>query len=87
VNGVQKEGHSKEQWIEKQIDKYAPFLPNLRKHNRDYSGGNYLLRVLKVGNENPQDLHKAAPLISDNERAQLIIKTAFDNDFRPRLLM
>lgn len=32
VNGVQKDGHSKDKWIESQIAKYAECLPNLRKH-------------------------------------------------------
>lgn len=30
VNGVQKDGHSKDKWIESQIAKYAECLPNLR---------------------------------------------------------
>src|SRR5690349_21333443 len=36
VNGVQKEGHSKEHWIESQIEKYAASLANLKKHNAHY---------------------------------------------------
>jgi hypothetical protein len=83
VNGVQKDGHSKEHWIEKQIEKYAACLPNLRKHNPDYPDAGYLLSVVKAGNENRDDLHKAPPLISDNEGAQLIIKTLLDDDPRP----
>ena len=83
VNGVQKEGHSKEHWIEKEIEKYGACLPNLRKHNPDYPDASYLLSVVKVGNEHPEDLHKAPPLISDNEGAQLIIKTLLDDDPRP----
>jgi len=34
VNGVQRDGHSKEHWIEKQIANYAACLLNLRKHDR-----------------------------------------------------
>src|SRR5436305_7604647 len=83
VNGVQKDGHSKEHWIEKQIEKYAVSLPNLRKHKPAYPDADYLLSVVKAGNENREDLHKAPPLISDNEGAQLIIKTLLDNDPRP----
>jgi hypothetical protein len=83
VNGVQKDGHSKDQWIEKLIAKYEQCLPNLKKHNPDYPDAAYLLSVLKVGNENRNDLRKAPPLISDNEGAQLIIKTLLDSDPRP----
>lgn len=45
VNGVQKDGHSKDKWIESQIAKYAECLPNLRKHNPDYPDAEYLLSV------------------------------------------
>lgn len=83
VNGVQKNGHSKEKWIEGLIDRYDQCLPNLRKHNPDYPDKAYLLSVLKVGNENSADLGKAPPLISDNEGAQLIIKVLTDDDPRP----
>lgn len=83
VNGVQKDGHSKDKWIEAQIAKYAECLPNLRKHNPDYPDVEYLLSVLKVGNENREDLHKLPPLLSDSEGAQLIIKTLLDDDPRP----
>ncbi len=83
VNGVQKDGHSKEQWIEKQIEKYAASLPNLRKHNPDYPAAGDLLRVVKVGIENRDDLHTAPPLLSNSEGAQLIIKTLLDDDPRP----
>jgi hypothetical protein len=83
VNGVQKDGHSKEQWIEKQIEKYAACLPNLRKHNPDYPDAGYLLSVVKVGNENREDMLKAPPLLSNSEGAQLIIETLLDDDPRP----
>jgi hypothetical protein len=83
VNGVQKDGHSKEQWIEKQIEKYAACLPNLRKNNPDYPDASYLLSVVKVGNENREDMHKAPPLLYNSEGAELIIKTLLDNDPRP----
>lgn len=83
VNGVQKNGHSKEKWIEGLIDRYDQCLPNLRKHNPDYPDKAYLLSVLKVGNENSADLGKSPTLISDNEGAQLIIKVLTDDDPRP----
>ncbi len=83
VNGVQKDGHSKDKWIEKLIAKYDQCLPNLRKHRPDYPSAAYLLSVLTVGNENRHDLRKAPPLLSDSEGAQLIIHTLLDGDPRP----
>ncbi|MBQ6861984.1 MAG: DUF1593 domain-containing protein [Alistipes sp.] len=83
VNGVQKDGHSKERWIEKQIALYESCLINLRLHNPDYPDADKLLRVVTVGNENRADLHKAPPLLSDSEGAQLIIRTLLDDDPRP----
>ena len=83
VNGVQKDGHSKEQWIEKQIEKYAACLPNLRKHNPGYPDASYLLSVVKVGNENREDIQKAPQLLSNSDGAQLIIQTLLDDDPRP----
>ena len=32
----QKNGHSREKWIEAQLDAYESVLPNLRKHNANY---------------------------------------------------
>lgn len=83
VNGVQKDGHSKDHWIEKQIESYAACLPNLRNHNPGYPDATYLLSVVKVGNENRKDINTAPPLLSNSEGAQLIIKTLLDNDPRP----
>ncbi len=83
VNGVQKDGHSKERWIEEQIAYYKEVLPNLRKHNPDYPDAEELLKVVSVGNENRADLRKAPPLLSDSEGAQLIIRTLLDDDPRP----
>lgn len=83
VNGVQKDGHSKDKWIEALIAKYNECLPNLKIHNPDYPDADYLLSVLKVGNENRNDLGKSPTLLSDSEGAQLIIATLLDNDPRP----
>ena len=83
VNGVQKDGHSKERWIEEQIAHYATCLPNLRKHNPDYPDAEELLKVIAVGNENRADLRKDPTLLSDSEGAQLIIRTLLDEDPRP----
>ncbi len=83
VNGVQKDGHSKDKWIEAQIEKYAAVLPNLRLHRPDYPSPEYLLSVLKVGNEVREDMYKAPPLLSHSEGAQLIIDALLDDDPRP----
>jgi hypothetical protein len=83
VNGVQKSGHSKEKWIEKQIGEYEKCLPNFKKHRPDYPDASYLMSVIKVGNENAADLNKAPPLLSDNEGAQHIISVLLDPDPRP----
>ena len=83
VNGVQKDGHSKDHWIEAQIAHYAECLPNLRLHRPDYPDAEYLLSVLKVGNEIREDMYKAPPLLADSEGAQLIIRTLLDDDPRP----
>jgi len=83
VNGVQKDGHSKDRWIEAQIAHYAECLPNLRLHHPDYPDAEYLLSVLKVGNEIREDMYKSPPLLADSEGAQLIIRTLLDDDPRP----
>ncbi len=83
VNGVQKDGHSKDLWIEAQIEKYAEVLPNLRLHHPDYPSAEQLLDVLKVGNEVRGDMYKAPPLLSHSEGAQLIIDALLDDDLRP----
>lgn len=81
----QKHGHSKEPWLEKQLDAYEQVLPNLRKHNPDYPGADYLRSVCRVGNENIKDLWVAPPDMAtkDTAGAQLIIDTLLDNDPRP----
>jgi hypothetical protein len=83
VNGVQASGHSGDRWIEAQISKYAQVLPNLRVHNPDYPSAEYLLSVLKIGNENSGDLNSNPSTIDGKEGAQLIINVLLDNDPRP----
>ena len=79
----QKGGHSKDKWIEAQIAEYAKCLPNLRKHRPDYPDAEYLLSVLKAGNENAGDLGNPPPTLSHSEGAQLIIDALLDEDPRP----
>jgi hypothetical protein len=57
----QKNGHSKEPWLENQLAAYEQVLPSLRKHNPDYPSADYLRSVCRVGNENIKDLWVAPP--------------------------
>jgi len=82
VNGVQASGHSGDHWIEALIDKYDQVLPNLRVHNPDYPSKEYLLSVLKVGNENSGDRNSPPPTIDGKEGAQLMIDRLLDDDMR-----
>jgi hypothetical protein len=81
----QKKGHSDKKWIEAQLDAYEQVLPNLRKHNSDYPDARHLRSVLRVGNENANDLYVPPPDMKtkDTPGAQLIIDTLLDYDPRP----
>ena len=81
----QKRGHSDKKWIEAQLDAYGQVLPNLRKHNPGYPDADHLRSVMRVGNENPDDLYIAPPDMATKNTAgaQLIIDTLLDDDPRP----
>jgi len=81
----QKNGHSKDLWIDKQLKAYEEVLPNLRKHNPDYPDAKQLRGVMRAGNENIKDLLVAPPDMEtkDTAGAQLIIDTLLDDDPRP----
>jgi hypothetical protein len=81
----QKSGHSGEKWIEAQIDEYEAVLPNLRVHNPDYPDADDLRSVLRLGNENRNDLYIAPPDMStkNTQGEQLIIQALLDDDPRP----
>lgn len=81
----QKDGHSDKKWIEAELDSYEQVLPNLRKHNPDYPDADQLRSVLRVGNENRNDLYVAPPDMATKSTAgaQLIIDTLLDDDPRP----
>jgi hypothetical protein len=81
----QKNGHSKEPWLENQLAAYEQVLPNLRKHNPDYPSAEHLRNVCRVGNENIKDLWVAPPDMGTKNTAgeKLIIDTLLDNDPRP----
>lgn len=52
----QKRGHGRA-WIDKELDRYAEVLPNLKRHNPNFPDAAYLKSVIKIGNENSADLH------------------------------
>ena len=81
----QKNGHSKEPWLENQLAAYEQVLPNLRRHKPDYPSADYLRSVCRVGNENSKDLWVAPPDMETKHTPgeQLIIDTLLDNDPRP----
>jgi len=78
-------GHSDEKWIEKAIDLYGQSLSNISIHNPEYPDTGYLKIVLKVGNENSDDLYKSPANMStkDTPGSQLIIDVLLDEDTRP----
>jgi hypothetical protein len=56
----QRNGHSDELWLEKQLDAYEQVYPNLIKHNPDYPSANKILSVCFIGDEDENHL-KAYP--------------------------
>lgn len=81
----QKRGHSGEKWMQAQLDAYEKLLPNLRKHNPNYPDAEALRSVMRIGNENADDLWAAPPEMKtkDTAGAQLIVDTLLDEDPRP----
>ncbi len=81
----QKSGHSRDKWVEAQLTKYAEILPNLRRHNPNYPDASQLQSVLRVGNENSNDLNVAPPSMATKNTPgeQLIINVLLDSDPRP----
>jgi len=81
----QKRGHSRDGWLEKEIELYGEVYPNLKKHHPDYPSPEYLKGVIYVGNENPADLQRAPVDMEtkDTPGSDLIIATLLDDDPRP----
>lgn len=52
----QREGHSKEDWYEKQLDAYAKVYPNLIKHNHGYPTADKLREISCIGDEDHDHL-------------------------------
>ena len=48
----QRRGHSKEDWLEKQLEAYAQVYLNLIKHNSNYPTPDHLRKICFVGDEN-----------------------------------
>ncbi|MBX2841233.1 MAG: DUF1593 domain-containing protein [Flammeovirgaceae bacterium] len=52
----QRDGHSKEDWYEKQLEAYEEIYPNLKKHNPDYPTPKLLKEVSFIGDEDHDHL-------------------------------
>jgi hypothetical protein len=52
----QREGHSKEDWYEKQLEAYEKIYPNLKKHNPDYPSPRRLKEISFIGDEDHDHL-------------------------------
>lgn len=81
----QKNGHSVDQWIEAELDRYEQVRTNLIIHNPNYPTADYLRSVVYVGNENINDLFVPPPNMATTNTPgeQFIIQTLLDNDPRP----
>ena len=81
----QKSGHSRDRWIEREIDLYAQVLPNLKVHKAGFPEPNALKAAIRIGNENSGDLFRPPPSFAtkDTPGSDLIIRTLLDNDPRP----
>lgn len=92
----QKDGHSRDKardlikgkrgpWFPVMIDAYKTLVPQLRKHNPDYPTADYLMSVMRVGNENRKDLYvePAKMQTKNTEGEKFIIDILLDDDPRP----
>ncbi len=52
----QREGHSKENWLENLLNAYEEVHPNLLVHNKNYPSADYLRSISFVGDEDPAHL-------------------------------
>jgi len=64
----QQSGHSKEGWLEKQIDAYAQVYPNLIKHNQNYPTADEIRRKSYVGDEDQEHLINVTSREKRNEQ-------------------
>jgi len=84
-SSFQQSGHSKEKWIEAQLEQYEKIHPNLVKHKSGYPAANTLRGLLRVGNEHQADLQVSPDKmgVKNTEGEKLIIQTLLDHDPRP----
>ena len=54
----QRSGHSKQDWLEKELDAFEKVRPNLIKHRPDYPTAEQLRKISFVGDEDPEHLMK-----------------------------
>lgn len=92
----QKDGHSRDKagdlvegeegpWFPLMMDAYKTLVPQLRKHNPDYPTAEYLTSVMRIGNENRNDLYADPPDMEtkNTEGEKFIIDILLDDDPRP----
>jgi PelA/Pel-15E family pectate lyase len=94
----QREGHSKDDWYEKQLDAYEKVYPNLIRHDPNYPTAEEIRRKSFVGDENPDHLvvDNRSPLRfpgsevriqpddwPDTPGSDRIVEILLDNDPRP----
>jgi hypothetical protein len=68
-------------WFPVMIDGYSQVYPQLVKHNPDYPTADYLMSVMRIGNENSSDLYTDPPDMEtkNTEGEQLIVATLTDD--------
>jgi hypothetical protein len=81
----QRDGHSDDGWVERELDLYEGVRPTLLQHNPDYPTADYLRSVVRVGNEERDDLYTDPPDmdVKDTAGERFIIEKLLDDDPRP----
>jgi hypothetical protein len=64
----QRSGHSKKDWLEKQLDAYEKVYPNLIKHHPGYPTADAIRKKSFVGDEDPEHLMKVTSRAKRNEQ-------------------
>ncbi len=81
----QRDGHSDDRWVERELDLYEQALPNLRVHHAGFPEADFLRSLVRVGNENRDDLQVSPPDMETKETpgSALIIDELLNDDPRP----
>ncbi len=94
----QREGHSKNNWYDKQLDAYEEVHPNLIKHDPDYPTADQIRALSYVGDEDPAHIvvnnrsHERRPGMepqikpdnwADTPGSERIVEILLDEDPRP----